>query len=210
VAERQSAIALAPPGPGGITGVVLAGGLGRRMGGGPDGPVDKALVEFRGRPMIAWVIERLAGQLDELLVNANRNPAMYAGFGARVVADRIPGFAGPLAGLHAAMAVARHDWLLTVPCDAPFLPRDLVSRMAVAVADARVPLGVARTGGRDPSVFLLAHRSLASGIARFLRGGDARVGLWYAALPRVMVDFDDPEAFRNINTPDQISRYADG
>lgn len=209
MADTQSEPAFVPPHPEAITGVILAGGLSRRMGG-PGGLTDKGLADFRGRPMIAWAIERLSGQLDELLVSANRNQPAYARLWPRVVADLVPGFAGPLAGLHAAMSVARHPWVLSVPCDSPFLPEDLVERMAAGVAAAGVPLGVARSEGRDQSVFLLAHRSLAPGIARFLHAGEARVGLWYAPIARVGVDFDEPGAFRNINTPCELSRFADG
>lgn len=202
---------LPPPAPGAITGVVLAGGLSRRMGG-PGTSVDKGLEPFRGRPMAAWVIERLASQVDELLVSANRNEARYARLGPRlrVVADRIPGFRGPLAGLHAAMTAARHPWVLSAPCDSPFLPEDLVMRMAAAVASKKVPLGVARSGDREQSAFLLAHRSLAPGIAAFLATGESRVGLWYAPLERAVVDFDEPARFRNINTRDDLARFGDG
>jgi molybdopterin-guanine dinucleotide biosynthesis protein A len=209
VADTQQGAGLAPPGPGAITGVILAGGLSRRMSD-RGVPVDKGLAEFRGRPMIAWAAERLAGQVDELIVSANRHHERYARIVPRVVADVLPGHAGPLAGLHAAMGAARHPWVLSVPCDSPFLPRDLAARMAARAAEARVPLAVARCEGRDQSVFLLAHRSLAPGIARFLAAGEARVGLWYASIPRVAVDFDEPAAFRNLNTPDDLARFADG
>lgn len=192
-----------------ITGVILAGGLGRRMGA-PTAPVDKGLVTFRGRPLVAWAVERLAGQLDEVLINANQNQAEYRRFGPKVVADRVAGFAGPLAGLEAAMAIARHPWVMSVPCDCPFLPGDLVDRMAAAVAAARVPLGVARSDGREQSVFLLAHRSLAPGLAGFLDAGQARVSRWYGPLARVAVDFEEPGAFRNFNTLDELTRFADG
>lgn len=200
---------LPAPQPSAITGVILAGGLSRRMSA-PGASVDKGLAQFRGRPMVAWVVERLAGQVDELLLNANRNQAEYARFGPTVIGDDVPGFAGPLAGLHAAMAVARHPWVLSAPCDSPFLPADLVDRMAAAVASANVPLGVARSGGREQPVFLLAHRSLAPGIAAFLDAGEAKIDRWYAPLARIAVDFDDPAAFRNINTIDELTRFADG
>ena len=111
-----------------ITGVILAGGLGRRMGG-----IDKGLQALRGRPMVAWVVERLAPQVDELLINANQNGERYAAFGHRVVPDRIPDFAGPLAGLHAALSAAAHPLVATAPCDSPFLPEDLISRLFLAL-----------------------------------------------------------------------------
>src|SRR6476620_364873 len=105
-----------------ITGVVLAGGLGRRMGG-----VDKGLQVLRGKPMVQWVIERFAPQVDELLVNANQNLDSYAAFGFRVIPDEIGDFAGPLAGLHRGLTEARHSLIATAPCDSPFLPADLVA-----------------------------------------------------------------------------------
>ena len=111
-----------------ITGVILAGGLGRRMGG-----IDKGLQELRGRPMAQWVVERLAPQVDELLINANQNGERYAAFGHRIVPDQIPDFAGPLAGLHAALSAAAHPLVATAPCDSPFLPADLIIRLHAAL-----------------------------------------------------------------------------
>src|SRR5512146_1640213 len=108
----------------GVTGIVLAGGQGRRMGG-----VDKGLQLLRGRPMVAWAIERLAPQVEEILVNANQNTEAYAKFGHRVVPDSVGGFAGPLAGLHAGLHAAAQPLAVTVPCDSPFLPLDLVARL---------------------------------------------------------------------------------
>src|SRR5919197_5324771 len=108
----------------GVSGIVLAGGLGRRMGG-----VDKGLQLLHGRPMIAHVLARLAPQVDEIVINANQNLERYAAFGHRVVSDRISGFAGPLAGLHAGLEAISQPLALTVPCDSPFLPSDLVARL---------------------------------------------------------------------------------
>ncbi|MDH4189882.1 MAG: molybdenum cofactor guanylyltransferase, partial [Betaproteobacteria bacterium] len=125
----------------GITGIVLAGGQGRRMGG-----VDKGLQPLRGKPLVQWVIERLAPQVDEILVNANQNVEAYAGFGHPVVADDLGDFAGPLAGLHAGLKAARHALAVTVPCDSPFLPLDLVARLRDALGKHRADLAVAKTG----------------------------------------------------------------
>src|SRR6478672_11042374 len=121
-----------------VTGVVLAGGQGSRMGG-----VDKGLQEFRGKPMAAHAIERLAPQVDELLINANRNPDDYARFGHRVIADEIPGFAGPLAGFERGLAHAAGDLVVTVPCDSPFLPADLVWRLRGRLEAEEAQLAVA-------------------------------------------------------------------
>ncbi|MGE5945425.1 MAG: molybdenum cofactor guanylyltransferase MobA, partial [Betaproteobacteria bacterium] len=114
-----------------VTGVVLAGGMGRRMGG-----VDKGLLELRGRPLAAWVVDRLRPQVDHLLINANQNRERYAEFGCPVVADEIPDFAGPLAGLHAALSAATTPLVATAPCDSPFLPETLVSRLFSALTAA--------------------------------------------------------------------------
>ena len=107
-----------------VTGVVLAGGQGRRMGG-----VDKGLKILRGKPMVEWVIERIAPQVHEVLINANQNLERYAAFGHRVIPDEIAGYAGPLAGLHRGLTEAANELVATVPCDSPFLPRDLVARL---------------------------------------------------------------------------------
>src|SRR2546423_15039216 len=108
----------------GISGVILAGGLGRRMGG-----VDKGLQPLHGRAMVKHVLARLAPQVDEIVINANQNLERYAAFGHRVVSDCISGFAGPLAGLHAGLGAISHPLAVTVPCDSPFLPSDLVTRL---------------------------------------------------------------------------------
>lgn len=183
-----------------ITGVLLAGGLGRRMGG-----VDKGLAQLDGRPMAAHAIERLAPQVDELIINANQNAEAWAGFGFAVVADDIPGFAGPLAGLHAALKRATHELVVTAPCDSPFLPRDLVARLASAWHDARADVAVARTFDQLHPVFCLCRRDLAGHLEAYLAGGGRRMESWHASLRMIGVPFDDQEAaFRNINTPEEL------
>src|SRR3990172_9232766 len=124
-----------------ITGVILAGGEGRRMGG-----VDKGLRELRGKPMIQWVLERFAPQVDAVLINANQNLDVYARFGHPVVTDEIGGYAGPLAGLQCALNTARHPLVATVPCDSPFLPSDLVARLPAALQAGQAPPAGARKG----------------------------------------------------------------
>lgn len=179
-----------------ITGVVLAGGLGRRMGG-----VDKGLQLLQGRPLAAWALERLAPQVDEMLINANQNTSRYAEFGHRVVPDQIPDFAGPLAGLHAALSVARHPLLATVPCDSPFLPPDLVSRLYAGLTAADADLALARTQEQLHPVFCLCKRALLPQLSEFLLAGNRKFGLWSAAQKCIEVSFDDaPAAFANINT----------
>jgi len=184
-----------------VTGVVLAGGQGSRMG-----SVDKGLQPFRGRPMVAHVIERLAPQVDEILVNANRNAAEYARFGHRVIADAIPGFAGPLAGFERGLAHASGTLVATVPCDSPFLPADLVARLRAALERVRADLAVAKTGAQAHPVFCLMRRSVHASLAEFLAGGERKIDRWYASLAVAEVPFDDePEAFLNINTREELA-----
>lgn len=187
-----------------ITGVLLAGGQGSRMGG-----VDKGLVELRGRPMAAWVIERLGPQVDELLINANQNAERYAAFGHDVFPDQIAGFAGPLAGLHAALARASHPLVVTAPCDSPFLPEDLVSRLKAGLNAAGADLAVAKTFDQAHPVFCLCKREVLPHLAAFLESGGRKIDRWYATLKIVEVSFDDEEAaFRNINTREDLSRES--
>jgi molybdopterin-guanine dinucleotide biosynthesis protein A len=183
-----------------VTGLVLAGGMGRRMGG-----VDKGLVEMAGRPMVAWVIERLAPQVGPLLINANQNLEHYAALGHRVVPDAVGGFAGPLAGLHAALGAATTDWIATTPCDSPFLPADLVARLASAAVASDAALAVARTFDQPHPVFALVRRDVRPHLDAFLEGGGRKIDAWYATLDVTEVRFDDEaEAFRNINTAAEL------
>lgn len=189
-----------------VTGLVLAGGLGRRMSADGRG-VDKALVPFRGQPMIAHAIARLAPQVGPLLINANRPAADYAAFGLPVVPDAVGGFAGPLAGLHAGLAAARTDWVVTVPCDSPFLPADLVARLAAGVACGTARVAMARTGAQTHPVFALVQRGLLDDLQAFLAGGGRKIDAWTARLATVEVDFGDDAPFRNFNTPDDVARH---
>ena len=182
----------------GVTGIVLAGGLGRRMGG-----VDKGLQPLRGRPMVEYVLERLRPQVDEVLINANQNLEAYATFGHRVVRDDIGGYAGPLAGLHAGMKAAAHELVATVPCDSPFLPMDLMQRLTRALG--RNDLAVAKTGDQAHPVFSLTRRHCLESLEAFLAQGGRKIDAWYASLEVVEVGFDDEaDAFRNINTPEEL------
>lgn len=187
-----------------ITGVILAGGQARRMGG-----LDKGLVEVAGRPMIEWTLSALRPQVGKILVNANRSLARYRGLGATVVQDRLDGFQGPLAGLHAAFCAADTDYLLCVPCDAPRLPPDLVPRLAEAMARERAEIAVAEAEGRLHSLHALFDCGLAEDLAATLAEGERKPDRWYASRKFVRVAFDDAaDAFLNVNTPDQRDALA--
>jgi len=184
----------------GITGVLLAGGQGRRMGG-----VDKGLQILRGKPMAQWVIERFAPQVDELLINANQNIEQYQSLGYRVIPDAIGGFVGPLAGLHRGLSEAAHPLVVTAPCDSPFLPLDLVAQLKAALDANNAELAVARTGDQPHPVFSLCKKSVLTSLTAFLESGGRKIDLWYSQLKVVEVQFADEAAFRNINTLEELT-----
>jgi molybdopterin-guanine dinucleotide biosynthesis protein A len=183
-----------------VAGVVLAGGQGRRMGG-----VDKGLVELAGRPMIAHVLERFRPQVGAVVINANQNVERYSTFGVPVVRDGLGGFAGPLAGLQSALAQTTKRYLCMVPCDSPFVPPDLVARLAIALERDRADLAVARTFDQPHPVFALMRRDVLPGLTAFLDAGGRKIDAWYAALAVTEVAFDDEaDAFRNVNTRSEL------
>jgi molybdopterin-guanine dinucleotide biosynthesis protein A len=187
-----------------ITGVILAGGQGRRMGG-----ADKGLQELGGRPMAAHVLERLAPQVGAVLISANRNLERYAELGCPVLPDTLDGYAGPLAGLQAALAQATTPLLVTAPCDSPFLPADLVARLHDGLVAQQAELAVACADGRAHRAFCLLRRELLPGLDAFLAAGERRVGLWHASLKVAEVDFsDEAAAFGNINTTEDLAQFA--
>ena len=184
----------------GISGIVLAGGLGRRMGG-----VDKGLQPLRGKAMVEHVLARLAPQVDDIVINANQNLERYAALGHRVVSDRVGGFAGPLAGLQAGLEAVSQPLAVTVPCDSPFLPADLVARLQQHLGSN--DLAVARTGDQPHPVFALVRKTVLPHLTQFLDGGGRKIDAWYASLKATEVAFDDEaDAFRNINTLDELGR----
>jgi len=181
-----------------ITGVVLAGGQGRRMGGS-----DKGLVEIAGRPMIEHVLERLAPQVEQVLINANRNQERYARYGYPVIADSVGEFFGPLAGMATAMQNALTPWILTVPCDSPLLASNLARRMYDEISKQDAEIAVANDGERMHPVFTLLNRKLLNSVLAFLERGERKIDRWFAAHNTVVVDFSDcSEAFLNVNRPE--------
>ncbi len=190
-----------------ITGLILAGGRGSRMG-----SIDKGLAPFGSLPMVQHVILRLQPQVQRLLINANQNLDTYAAFGAPVWPDAMPDFAGPLAGLQTGLMHCETPYLVTAPCDSPFLPADLVQRLASALQLEDADLAVAVTGtgdSRQPHpVFCLAKASLLPHLTQFLEAGGRKVDRWYATLRVAEVHFPDESAFRNINTLADLQQMA--
>lgn len=183
-----------------LTAVILAGGQGSRMGG-----ADKGLAEFRGRPLVAHVLERIRPQADEILISANRNLEIYRAFGCPVLTDETADFPGPLAGIRQALKAASHDLLLCVPCDTPFLPLDLAKRLHQALAEARAETAVAVAGGKAQPVVFLCRKSVLPSLEVFMAEGGRGVGCWQAGLRRVEVAFRGAGAFRNFNVPDDLA-----
>jgi molybdopterin-guanine dinucleotide biosynthesis protein A len=184
-----------------ITGVVLAGGRARRMGG-----EDKGLIPFRGRPLVAHALEALDSVAGRILVNANRNRGAYAGFGYPVVADATDRFDGPLAGLLSAMRAAETPYVLTVPCDSPLVTGRLLARLWTALQDSGSELCAAHDGEWLHPVFLLAERRLADDLEAYLAGGERKIDTWLHRHKLALADFSDhPELFANVNTPEELA-----
>jgi molybdenum cofactor guanylyltransferase len=182
-----------------ITAVILAGGRATRMGG-----EDKGLVELAGRPMIVHVLAALAPQVEQVIINANRNLDRYAAFGWPVVADEDSGFLGPLAGLAAGLRAAQTPLVITAPCDSPLVATDLVARLYSALEDEDAEIAVPFDGERLQPVFALVRRELGDSLAAYLGGGDRKIDRWFARHRLARVDFSDrPENFVNVNDPDE-------
>ena len=159
--------------------------------------------------MVARAIERLAPQVETIVVNANQNLEAYRAFGYPVVSDAVGGFAGPLAGLHAGLQATHTPLAVTVPCDSPFLPTDLVARLHAALEAQSAELAVAKTGAQAHPVFCLVRHRVLPHLEDFLQSGGRKIDAWYASLAIVEVSFDDqPEAFSNINTREELARFA--
>jgi molybdopterin-guanine dinucleotide biosynthesis protein A len=188
-----------------ITGLVLAGGRGSRMGG-----VDKGLQNHHGLPLAMQALLRLQPQVGHLLVNANRNLGAYEAFGAPVWPDPIEGFAGPLAGFLAGLEHCETPYLVSVPCDTPDFPTDLAARLANALeaADAEIAYATTLEQGREQPhpVFCLMRSALLDSLVAFLHGGGRKIDAWFAQHRAVAVRFDDARAFFNANTNEELAR----
>ena len=187
-----------------VTGVILAGGRATRMGG-----EDKGLILLQDRPMIQWVLDRLLPQVANILISANRNEAQYAAFGHAVVADTDADFRGPLAGIAAALARVDTPWLVSVPCDSPLIPRDLVGRLHYRVLREGAKVGVVHDGHRLQPAFTFIHRDLFADLVSYLNDGERKVDRWLQRHNLRPVDFSDhQEMFLNVNTPADLEATA--
>ena len=186
-----------------ITGLILAGGRGSRMG-----HVDKGLQLFRSKPLVAHVVERLAPQTGRLAINANRHQNDYAAFNLPVWPDELPDFPGPLAGLHSGLMHCRTEYLAAVPCDSPLLPADLVAGLSRALTDRRTDAAFAVTGPASATqaqpVFCLLKRSLLPSLTAYLNEGGRKMESWFAAINTAQAHFEDDAAFSNINTLQEL------
>ena len=192
----------------GVTGLILAGGRGSRMGG-----VDKGLQKFQGMPLTLTALMRLQPQCAEVMINANRNLGAYDSFGVPVWPDGLSDFAGPLAGFLVGLEHCETPFLLTVPCDSPRFPLDLAERLGLALQKESAEIAMAvgaetdeqgQTSWRTQPVFCLLRASLLESLVRYTQGGGRKIDAWTAQHRTVTVAFDqpsdDPLAFANVNT----------
>lgn len=187
---------LLPP----ITTVLLAGGQGKRMGG------DKGLQMLHGRALIAWVLESVRGHSDEVLLSANDKHEAYAVFGCRIIADHMPDWAGPLAGLQAALRSARNAWVMSVPCDTPHLPHDLIARLYAALAADGTEAAVAVVAGRRQPAIALYRRDVQPKLDAWLQASGRKVNDWLSSLRLSEVEFENAHEFANINSQEELAR----
>ncbi len=189
-----------------VTGVVLAGGLARRMGG-----QDKGLVDYNGRAMIECALEAIVPVVDEVYINANRNLDQYRRYGQPVISDQTETFDGPLAGVLSALSKSTSDILLVIPCDSPLVESSHLKKMLEVRSEVDADVSVAFDGRRLHPVFLALKKSLAPSLRRFLASGQRKIDVWLEQHHAVRVDFSDtPEIFLNVNTMAELSELKAG
>ena len=184
-----------------ISAVILAGGLATRMKG-----ADKGLIMLHEKPLVQHVIERLKPQVDEILINANREIASYQTFGYPVLQDEVEDFLGPLAGFSLGLQHAKYDYVLTVPCDSPLLPPDLAKRLMSALIKHNADIAVASSEDNTHPVFSLCKNSVLASLTAYLQQGERRVSAWQKSQHYIEVDFSDvSDAFTNLNTFEDLA-----
>ncbi|HBK44314.1 MULTISPECIES: molybdenum cofactor guanylyltransferase MobA [unclassified Polynucleobacter] len=188
-----------------ITGLILAGGRAQRMGG-----IDKGLIPFHGKPLIESAISRLKPQVSTILINANRSITKYAHYGYPVLMDETPDFSGPLAGFSVGLKHCKTPYLLTSPCDSPLLPDDLAQKMAAELESNNLELVFASSKEEDGKiwsqpVFCLMKSHLQDSLDTFLSKGELKIDRWFKELRSGTVVFENPQAFANVNTPEELA-----
>src|SRR5450830_117460 len=188
-----------------ISSIILSGGRATRMGG-----VDKGLVQLQQKPLIQHVIDRLRPQVDEIIINANREIEQYLALGYPVLQDEVlqvgtPDFIGPLAGVHLGLKHAQHSYLLTAPCDSPLLPLDLAPRMLASLLKNNADIAVANSDGDTHPVFCLCKKSVLKSLEDYLVNSGRKVSAWQKSQKYIEVDFSDcSDAFVNLNTLEDL------
>ncbi len=188
-----------------ITGIILAGGRGTRMGG-----VDKGLVLLQNEPLIQHIVYRLTPQVDEIIISANRELAQYKALGFTVLQDDNASikdaFTGPLAGIKIGLTYSKYDYVLTVPCDSPHLPIDIAKRLMQGLIDNKAEVAVASSNGNAHPVFCLCKKTALSSLNAYLMQGGRKVSVWQKSLAYAEIDFSDcSAAFINLNTLAEIN-----
>jgi molybdopterin-guanine dinucleotide biosynthesis protein A len=184
-----------------ITAIILSGGRATRMGG-----INKGLIPLQGKALIAHVIARLTPQVDEIFINANQSMDAYKAFNLPVLKDENADFIGPLAGFSLGLKQAKHDYLLTVPCDSPMLPLDLCQRLLAALKEKNADIAIASSQEIIHPIFSLCKKSVLPSLTQYLDQGDRRVSAWQKSLKYVNVEFSEfNDAFTNINTLEQLA-----
>ena len=185
-----------------ITAIILAGGRATRMSG-----VDKGLMHLHQKPLIQHVIDRLIPQVNEIIINANRKITQYQALGYVVHQDSTKDFLGPLAGISLGLHYAKHDYILTAPCDSPLLPLDLVQRLMIALIKNNAEIAVASSDGNTHPVFCLCKKNVLPSLTAYLEKGNRRVITWQKSLNYIEVDFSDcADAFINLNTLEELAK----
>jgi molybdopterin-guanine dinucleotide biosynthesis protein A len=183
-----------------ISAIILAGGRATRMDG-----VDKGLVNLQGIPLIQHVINRIRPQVDEILINANRETARYQSFGYPVLADELSDFPGPLAGLSLGLTHAKYEYLLAIPCDSPLLPINLVSGLMAQLINTNADIAVASSHDKIHPVFCLCKKNVLPSLNHYLAQGERRVSAWQKKQAYTEVVFNDDTAFINLNTLEDVA-----
>ncbi len=183
-----------------VTGVVLAGGLARRMN-----KQDKGLINYNNRPMVSYAVEAMSQVADPVLINANRNQQAYMQFGCRVIADQTDTFDGPLAGVLSAMSNANTENLIVMPCDSPLIKAEHLKKLLLSLQKNNMEIAVAFDGQRMHPVFLALKTSLQNSLKQYLQQGNRKIDLWLQQHKLIKVDFSQhAEVFLNINTLSEL------